>query len=190
MDEKSIGKTIRTIREDAGVTLTALAELTGMAKGSISKIENGATSAPLSTLLRIADALQVPLADFFEEDTTSPRYVLTKAGNGEAINRDGSRFGYTYRGLSLKLKDKAAEPFLLTIGPGDPAGEFRHGGEEFIYMLNGELEFTIGDEVLNLGPGDSLYFHADIIHRTKIIGEENAEFLCIFIQNRHKGGIR
>lgn len=188
MDEKSIGKTIRRIREDAGVSLTALAELAVMSKGSISKIENGSTSAPVSTLLRLADALRVPLSDFFEEEITSPRYVLTRAGNGEAINRDGSRFGYTYRGLALKLKNKMAEPFILTIRPGDPEGEFRHGGEEFIYMLRGRLEFTLGDEVLTLEPGDSLYFHADLIHRTKILGEENAEFLCIFIQDRQKGG--
>ena len=80
------------------------------------------------------------------------------------------------------MKRKAAEPFLLTIQPGDPQGEFHHQGQEFIYMLSGQMEFTIGDQRLRLGRGDSLYFDSSIVHSTRILGKRPAQFLCLFLQ--------
>ena len=107
-----------------------------------------------------------------------------------ARGKDGSlrvtvaAFGYSYEALALDMKQKAAEPFLLTIQPGDPQGEFHHAGQEFIYMLSGQMEFTVGEENIRLGPGDSLYFDSSISHGTHIIGKRPATFLCLFLQEQ------
>jgi quercetin dioxygenase-like cupin family protein len=86
----------------------------------------------------------------------------------------------------MNMPDKQAEPFLLTINPGDPVGEFRHDGQEFIYMLAGRMRFTVGDEVLALGPGDALYFDPTRVHKTEIVGGKPARFLCVFIQGTRR----
>lgn len=183
MDERAIGANIRSLREHAGFTVTALAKQAELTKSTLSKIETAQVSPPISTLMRIADALSVPLAEFFTEDDHQPAYVLTRKNEGDIISRDGSRFGYSYEALALEMRRKRAEPFVLTIKPGDPAGEFRHGGQEFIYMLAGRIEFTVGDDKLTLRPGDSLYFDPTHVHTTRVLGKQPARFLCLFIQD-------
>ena len=188
MDEQSIGANIRGLRGEAGVTLTALAKKAGMTKSTLSKIENGQVSPPISTLMRLAEALDVRLAEFFREADGGPAYVLTRKGQGRIISRDGSRLGYSYEGLALEMQDKLGEPFVLTIRPGDPVGEFQHGGEEFVYVLAGRMEFEIGDDVLKLGAGDSLYFDPNQVHRTRVLGTRPVRFVCVFIQDRSRRG--
>ncbi|MBL7007148.1 MAG: helix-turn-helix domain-containing protein [Spirochaetia bacterium] len=182
MNEQTIGLTIRKIRLKAGLTLAALAKESDLTKSTLSKIENGQVSTPISTLMRVAKALDVPLADFFYEEKREPQYILTKQGKGRIVQQDGTKLGYAYEGLALEKKDKIAEPFILTINPGDPPGDFHHEGQEFIYMLSGVMEFTIGADVLKLMEGDSLYFDSAILHKTQNIGNVPARFICVFIQ--------
>jgi transcriptional regulator with XRE-family HTH domain len=182
MDERTIGSTIRQLRTAAGLTLTALAKKAELTKSTLSKIENGQVSSPIATLMRLADALGVPLAEFFAEPQADPVYILTRKGKGRIISKDGSRFGYAYEGLALDMRHKSAEPFVLTIRPEDGVGEFKHGGEEFIYMLSGRLRFTLGKEEITLGPGDSIYFDPRQVHTTKALGKSPARFICVFVQ--------
>jgi transcriptional regulator with XRE-family HTH domain len=183
MDEGIIGNNIRTLRDRAGLTVTALALKSQMTKSTLSKIETGQISPPISTLLRIAEALDVTISEFFLEPEKSPLYVLTRKGQGRIITRDGSKLGYSYEGLALEMKKKIGEPFLLTIRPGDPPGQFQHGGQEFVYMLSGQMEFTVGGEALTLNPGDSLYFDPTHVHNTRVLGKSPAKFICVFMQD-------
>jgi len=183
MDEQTIGANIRRLRENAGLTLTALARQSDLTKSTLSKIETGQTSPPIGTLSRIAAALSLPLAEFFVEPQTDPPYVLTRKGKGKIISRDGSKFGYSYEALALDMRNKHVEPFVLTIRPGDPVGKFKHGGQEFIYMLSGRLAFTVGEDDLKLGPGDSIYFDPTLPHTTRVIGKTPVKFVCVFIQD-------
>lgn len=182
VNEHIIGTKIRQLRTAAGLTLTAVAELSNLTKSTVSKIETGQVSAPISTYIRIAEALGVQLADFFTESATSPPYVLTRKGNGHVISRDGSRFGYSYEALGLEMRDKHFEPFLLKIHPGDESATFQHPGQEFIYVLTGKIEFTIGSETLKLSPGDSLFFDPMNEHRVQVLGNRPATFLAFFSQ--------
>lgn len=183
VNEQSIGANIRELRVQARQSLTDLARAAGMTKGSLSKIETGCISAPISTLMRLADAMGVRLAEFFAEPDGHPAYALTRRGKGRLISRDGSRFGYSYEALASGMPGKGAEPFMLTVRPGDPVGRFQHGGQEFIYMLSGTLAFTVADEELTLRAGDALYFDPAVGHATRVVGKMPARFLCVFIQN-------
>lgn len=182
MDERSIGASIRRLRQERGQTLTALAKAAALTKSTLSKIETGQVSAPISTFLRIADALGVPLAQFFSEPDKAPPFVLTRKGEGKIITRDGSKFGYAYEALALEMRHKRVEPFLLTVRPGEK-GVFRHGGQEFIYMLSGKLQFSVGEHRMTLAPGDSLYFNPQFEHTGHVIGAVPAKFLAIFVQD-------
>ena len=186
MNEQSIGRNIRRLREETGLTLTALSQKAKMTKSTLSKIETGRVSAPISTLLRLAEAMAVTISEFFVEEETNPQFVLTRKGQGKLTSRDGSQLGYAYEALALEMKYKIGEPFLLTIKPGDPKGTFQHGGHEFIYMLSGKMLFTVGDHALHLNPGDSLYFDPTHVHTTQVAGKQPARFVCVFMQNMPK----
>lgn len=183
MDEIAIGANIRNIREAKKISLTDLAKRAGIAKGTLSKIETGQTSSPISTLLSIATALGVHLANFVKEDEPATRCVFTRADQRRLIVRDGSRFGYAYQGLAVGYPGRRMEPFVLTVGPDDEEGSFKHGGQEFIYLLSGTIEFTVGKEAYLMREGDSLYFDPSLPHRTRLVGQEPARLLCCFVQN-------
>lgn len=183
MEQYKIANRIRKLRKKAGLTLTAAAEKVDVNKATLSKIETGQISPPIATLMRIAKVLGVSITDFFVDSEPQPAYVLTRKDQGVLVSQDGSKFGYRYQALALEKRDKAAEPFLLTIEPTDPPGEFHHRGQEFIYMLSGRMEFTIDDERLELRAGDSLYFDSSSVHKTQVLGNSPAKFLCVFIQD-------
>jgi transcriptional regulator with XRE-family HTH domain len=190
MNEQIIGATVRQLRSSSGLTLTALAKKAGLTKSTLSKIENGQVSSPIATLMRLADGLDVPLAELFAEPPIDPPYVLTRKGKGQVVTQDGSRFGYSYEGLALEIRSKSAEPFLLTIRPNDGVGQFKHGGEEFLYMLSGRMRFTVGQETFILTAGDSLYFDPRQTHTTKALGKTPARFICIFMQASSRSQVR
>jgi transcriptional regulator with XRE-family HTH domain len=181
MNEKTVGENIRTLRLASRASLTEVAKRAKLTKSTLSKIENGQTSSPISTLLPIAAALGVRLGDFFREKEDRPRHILTRKGKGKLIVRDGSRFGYAYEALAANFPDKPVEPFLLTISPQDKEGCFRHRGHEFIYILTGKLDLTLGEEKITLRPGDSLYFDPTLPHSLKSLNQKPARFLCLFI---------
>jgi len=181
MDENIIGDNIRALRTGLEVSLTELARRASLDKSTLSKIERGNVSSPVSTLIRIAEAMGVPLVAFFDEHVEEPDYALTRKGEARIIAGSGTRFGYSYEALALGLQHKKAEPFLLTIQPGDPEGHFQHAGEEFIYMISGRMEFSVGDEKLILRAGDALYFNATTRHATRLLGTKPAKFVCVFI---------
>src|ERR1043165_4422706 len=156
MDECKVGENIRAIRAAAGLSLTEVARRAGITKSTLSKIEKGQTSSPISTLVVVAETLGVKLAEFFRESDVPVRYVLTRTGAGKKIDRGGANAGYTYEALAVEFPDKPVEPYLLTISPGDKEANFQHTGHEFVYVLSGDLEFNVGDAKLELHPGDSL----------------------------------
>jgi transcriptional regulator with XRE-family HTH domain len=182
MDERAVGENIRAIRVAAKASLTEVARRAGMTKSTLSKIENGQTSSPISTLVAVAGALGVHLAEFFRETAQAPQFVLTRRGHGKSIVRDGTRLGYSYEALAVDFPDKPVEPFLLTISPGDKEGRFQHGGHEFIHMLSGAIEFRLGDEAFRMRAGDSLYFDPRQTHVLKPLHGKPARFLCLFIE--------
>lgn len=186
MNEQSIGRNIRRLRQATGLTVTALAHKADMTKSTLSKIETGRVSAPISTLLRIARAMEATISEFFVEETVNPPFVLTRKGQGRLTSHDGSQWGYSYEALALEMRYKIGEPFLLTIRPGDPKGQFQHGGQEFIYMLSGRIIFTVGKHALRLHPGDSLYLDPTHVHTTQVLGKQPARFICVFMQNLSK----
>jgi transcriptional regulator with XRE-family HTH domain len=183
MDELTIGENIRKFRARAGLTLAVAAEKSNLSKSTLSKIERGQISPPISTLIRIAKALAVPISEFFIEEGENSPYVMTRKHKGQLLIRDGSKFGYSYEALAIGKRDKYVEPFLITINPHDPPGKFHHSGQEFIYMLSGGMNFTIGQETFALKAGDSLYFDSSQVHQTRVAGKHPAQFLCVFIQD-------
>jgi transcriptional regulator with XRE-family HTH domain len=180
--ERYIGNTIRELRQKHGLTIADVAEQVGISRGMLSKIENAQTATSLETLAKIASALGVSLATLFRNyNMPEGGAQHVKQGAGMEVVRRGTKRGHTYHLLAYDQGPlKQFEPFLITM---DDAAEvfptFEHPGFEFIYMLEGKLEYRHGQHTYLLEPGDSLTFQGEIPHGPEQLIELPIRFLAI-----------
>jgi len=181
--ERAIGHEVRTLRKKLGITGADLASATGISLGMLSKIENGNTSPSLTTLQSLAQALGVQVTAFFHRFEEQHDAVHVKAGEGVELERRGTRAGHQYNLLGHIGNNTAGvvvEPYLITLTTGsDVFPTFQHEGLEFLYMLEGEVQYRHGDRLYPMTPGDSLYFDADAPHGPEVLVKLPARFLSI-----------
>jgi len=164
MDENSelnVGRRLHSIREQRGLSMRALSERCGLSTNAISMIEHGENSPTVSTLQRLANALSVNIADFFQKETKQTM-VLVKKDQGLRSQSNG----VLMESLGIGLFNQRLEPFRMSIQPG--AGniddQISHSGQEFVHCLDGEIEYSIGDRTVLLEQGDSILFDATQHH--------------------------
>ncbi len=159
-----IGRTIKKLRTLRGMTLEELAEKSGCTPGFISQLERHQAAPSITTLYAIAEVLGVKVTDFFP-DVTNPAKVVRKEERG-TFKIEGSAVRYSL--LTTKFPHGALQAFILNFSPSKqalPTDEYRaHLGEEFIYILDGELRIWIGDVSHDLAAGDSIYFKSTTKH--------------------------
>lgn len=178
----NLGKTIRQLREQKGLSQDSLSTRTGLARSYITHIESGKKIPTISTLLSISDCLGVEIREFFErgeqEDEADPSVAIVKKDDRETLLK--TSLGYVYTGLAVKKRWKIMEPFLVRISPGiKRPGKFVHKSEEFMFILEGALRFTCNGKSTLLKEGDSVYFDSSLTHSLKIVGNKPAIFLSV-----------
>ena len=182
--EESVGVAIREIRQRHGLTLAQVSEQADISRGMLSKIENGQTSAGMDTLSRIARTLGVSMSMLFAKyDETGSSAQHIKNGQGMETVRRGTKSGHTYHLLAHNRGPaKLFEPFLITIADDSQRyPTFNHPGTEFLYMLEGEIEYRCGQETYLLQPGDSLTFQGVIPHGPGRLVKCPIKFLSIMV---------
>ncbi|AGT11400.1 transcriptional regulator, XRE family (plasmid) [Paracoccus aminophilus JCM 7686] len=167
--ESAIGRALRAVRQQQGMTVVELSGRTGISIGMLSKIENGITSPSLTTLQTLSHALSVPITTFFKSYEERREVQHLKAGQHVEVERRGTRAHYQYHLLGhigANNSGVVVEPYLivLTGGDDDVFPTFQHDGIELLYMLEGKVEYRHGDQTFLLEPGDSLIFDADERH--------------------------
>jgi transcriptional regulator with XRE-family HTH domain len=193
MDEKQIARNIKKIRLDRRLSQEKLGELSGLTKGYISKIEKSDKAPPLSTLSKIAHALDVDITILAAEDLESPEDVslcIVRKGEGKKIS-SATLVGYHYEALAYKKSGKNMEPFFL-MPAFDEKTIFSHEGEEFMYTLEGIHEFIYDNRKYILNEGDSIYFDSRIPHTGRSIGTQRAKILAVmysYKRNQHMNSI-
>jgi len=157
---------VRAFRKAAGLGVVELAKLAGLSSGMLSRIENGTISPSLATLQALALALQVPVTSLFREFEEVRDTTFVRAGQGLLVSRDGPRIGHEYRILGHTTSKRiAVEPYLMSYADAaEVFPVFQRPGNEFIYVLEGELTYRHGKKLYRMSPGDSLLFDADVPH--------------------------
>lgn len=153
-----IGRNIRAIRLKESLTQQQLADACSLSKGMISKVENGAVVPAIATLQKIATALHVKVSELIESTNQAPSVM--------AVNpfHDTSRFictqmRYWMYNPAVGLKDVATQPILIIAREGEVKPHLVcHPGEEYIFIFDGEMTFSVAGQVYLLRRGDSLFF--------------------------------
>ncbi|MBW3603782.1 MAG: XRE family transcriptional regulator [Actinobacteria bacterium] len=161
-----IARRAREFRTQGSLTVAGLAELTGLSKAMLSKIENAQTSPSLSTLSRLATAFDVPVTAFFRGFDDERDVVLVRGGQGLEIRHERRPHGHRYRLLgSMRGTHRRMEPMLVELLELDEVFPlFQHPGTELIYMLEGVMEYGYGRARYRLEPDDSLQFDGLVGH--------------------------
>jgi transcriptional regulator with XRE-family HTH domain len=161
---EAIGRRIRESRSALGLTLDQLAERSGVSRRMIVNVEAGTSNASIATLLRLATALHVSLAELVADAPEGERVVVSEATGREPLWRGSA-------GGSAVLVSAATTPDMLelwdwTLGPGDvyESDPHRPGTHELIHVLGGQLTLTVGDVVHHLRTGDAASAVADVAH--------------------------
>ena len=181
--EVAIGREVRALRKRQRLTGAELAALTGLSVGMLSKIENGSISPSLNTISSLAHALKVPLVQLFSGYEEDRGCMHVKAGAGVDIQRAGTRAGHHYQLLGhigSNASGVVVEPYMITLDhASDLFPTFQHEGIEFLYMLEGAVDYRHADQVYPLAAGDSLLFDADAPHGPERIVTLPARYLSI-----------
>ena len=189
--ERAIGAQVRRIRQSSGATLAEMAVRTGISKPMLSKIENAQTSCSLTTLARLADALDVPVTSLFRDADTPREAVFTPAGAGARIVARGTRVGHDYTLLGpLRGPHTRMEAHLVTLTEhsltqhgatqrGEEFPLFQHPGTELLYMLEGTMTYAHGDTSYTLHPGDALQLDGEGTHGPRELHTLPIRFLSV-----------
>jgi transcriptional regulator with XRE-family HTH domain len=181
MDEKQISKNIKKYRTFRGLSLGQLAQLTGLTKGYVSKIERSDKAPPFSTLVKLAGALGIDTNLLIEDDLEVPedtRLCIVRKDQGKTVATRETLYGYHYEALAHKKAGKNMQPYLITPAF-DEKGIFSHEGEEFLYVLKGTHEFIYDGERYILEEGDCVYFDSIVPHSGRSVGTEPNKLLAV-----------
>jgi transcriptional regulator with XRE-family HTH domain len=186
MHEELIAENIKTLRKQKKFTLQELADLTGLTKGYLSKIERSKKAPPYSTLNRIAMALGVDAAFLLGERlniSEDTRLSFTKKNQGKIVDivrtlSEGSLYGYSYEALAVDKPGKNMQPFIIEPAF-DEEAVFQHEGEEFMYVLEGRHEFIYDGKKYLMEEGDCVYFDSTAPHSGKSLGKKKAKLLAV-----------
>jgi DNA-binding transcriptional MerR regulator/mannose-6-phosphate isomerase-like protein (cupin superfamily) len=169
----AIGAHLRQLRARRHLSLAQVAEAVGISVGFLSALERSQMSGSVGTLRKLARFYKTNILDFFDVNGTGGRRV-------RPTERKVLEAGAGVRMELLAWGNTVMEPHLFRIAPEAGSGDpYTHEGEEFIYVLSGDLEITLHGEEHLLKPGDSFYFESSTPHRWKNPGREATVVLWV-----------
>ena len=181
--ERSIGRRVKALRHNADLTVSELSKRAGISSGMLSKIETGSTSPSLATLHSLSKALSVPVTSLFKLFEEQRDASFVRAGHGIVTERRGTRAGHQYQLLGhILTRSIIFEPYLITLSDrSDVFPIFQHTGVEYLYMLQGEVDYRHGTKIYKMRPGDSLLFDSDVPHGPEVLHKLPALYLSIIV---------
>ena len=170
-----IGEKIKDLRLSCELTQEELADRCELTKGYISQLENDLTSPSITTLIDILSALGTSLKEFFADDESEEKISFNKNEFIEKVTED-----YTLNWLVPNAQKNTMEPVHMRLNAGCSSDEdFPHEGEEFGFVLKGEIVIVIGKRKVKVKKGESFYFTSNKVHQIINKGNSVAEFIWV-----------
>ncbi|MBO4716089.1 MAG: cupin domain-containing protein [Verrucomicrobia bacterium] len=179
MAAMSVGKRIESFRKKKELTIENLAEKSGVKLQIIQAIENEEVVPSIGTMIKLARALGLRLGSFMDDQFKEDPLIVRKADRAERLQKSASSSdGYEYYSLGEGKPDRHTEPFYVVIDSKENHTS-SHEGEEFIYVVSGQLELTCGKTVEILNPGDTAYYDSLVPHSLRSAGTAPAEIVAV-----------
>jgi len=182
---QSVGKKIQQLREARKLSIEQLAEQCQTDVKVIEELESDQLVPSVAPLLKIARGLGVHLSTFLDDNPTSGA-VVARAGQSKTAIEFSGLGPYCvstleFHPLALNKKDRHMEPFIVDVNVSVPeeCTFSSHEGEEFIYVLKGEIEVLYADDRYVIGVGDSIYYDSTTPHQVKAVGDKDAQILAV-----------
>jgi transcriptional regulator with XRE-family HTH domain len=184
----NVGERVRQVRDKKGLSLEDVSQRTDIDVLMLSQIEQGAVAPPLGTIIKLAKALEMRMGYFISGEQERP-YTIVRHRDRKVVSRYDSKkakyYGYEYESLAPHKKDRHMEPFLVTLEAADTQDErSTHDGQEFIFVLQGQMEVRLGEELHILDPGDAIYYDSTVPHLVKTHGEKTTKILAVLYTER------
>jgi transcriptional regulator with XRE-family HTH domain len=180
--KESLGDRIRRVREMRGLTIRDLSSRTGIDIDTLERTESGEMSPALGQLARLGKALDMKMGYFISPGIDKLMTVVRK-DERRPISRYGEtksmEYGYFYESLAPEKADRLMEPFIVTLVPTDVEEFSTHAGQEFLYVLEGEMKVQVGDCVDFLKPGDAVYYDSNQPHLVRCVGTNVTKILAV-----------
>ena len=179
---ESLGDRIREVRETRGLNIKDLSSRTGIDVHTLERIESNKITPPLGQLVRLGRALDMKMGYFISPGVDKPMTVV-RHDERRPVSRYGevrsTQQGYFYESLAPDKANRLMEPFIVTLMPTDTEEFSSHDGQEFIYVLEGEMKVQVGDRVEFLKPGDAVYYDSNQPHLVRCVGENVTKILAV-----------
>ncbi|MBD3296176.1 MAG: cupin domain-containing protein [Candidatus Omnitrophica bacterium] len=175
-----IGKRLRDLRKEKGMTLNELSRKSGVALATLSRMENDKMTGTIQAHSSICKALGVSITELYKELENEQKTVDPLPGK-ERTEHYVHANKASYELLVSKAPGKKLMPLMMKIDSGGATQneQNRPGMEKFVYVITGTLEASVGDKNYTLKPGDSLYFDASLPHTFNNRTKKRAEAICI-----------
>ena len=187
---KRLGRKIKEIRNDYGLSQKKLSEDTGLSISLISRIENGLAMPSIATLQSISYSLKVDIGYFFKGEEPRQFVISPKTGRRTTVSGKG------YDNIEILIEGMATafmEPSIVTMAGRDQDHKIKpsvHDGQEFMYVLEGKIELTLGNKKYNLEKGDAAYWNGNIPHKGISLSKRPSKSLNVhFIPGKRVGAL-
>jgi transcriptional regulator with XRE-family HTH domain len=179
INKLNIGDRIKMLRITQKRTLQEIAEASDLSKSMISKIENNKSVPSVAALVKIAKALGTTISSLLEHDGWVNAMITTRKVAMENLTTTDK--GYSIYPYASEYHEKKMQPFLFVAKKDEIVPhEVSHEGEEFIYVIKGQMKMQVGDVSYVLNVGDSLYFNSVLKHGIMPVSDE-VVYLDIFV---------
>ena len=179
--EHQIAKRIQELRKRYRLTLQQVADKAGLSKSFLSKVERSSVSISIAALARVANALGVSLGEFFEDEETRVDVIYVPREQRRVVTGNRPALPYHYEMLLPRRGARQMQAAVISIDGARTKFELReHPGEQFLFLMEGEMEYICGGQEFTLRPGDCLYFKANIPHGPKLTAKQKVSYLVVF----------
>lgn len=183
MSNIHVGDKLKTLRETHRLSVADLSERSGVSVEAVELIEAEGSVSSLAPLVKLSRALGVRLGTLLDDDKgIGP--AITRAGEAAEVARESSletgssESPLMFFSMAQGRLSRHMDPFMIDVAPAAERSTSTHEGEEFIYVMSGELEVEYGKETHLLKEGDSIYYDSIVPHQVRG-GKEGARILAV-----------
>jgi transcriptional regulator with XRE-family HTH domain len=176
---KRLGERVKRKREGQGLKLSDLAQKVGVSSSALSQIENAKAFPSILTLKNIADCLHTTVGELIGENETLSKQPLIKNSEKKFVKKN--KTGTKLYLISHHDPLKQMETYLVEFEPGSDSRELMssHPGQEFCYVIEGNLEFVLEEKLFLLEKDDSFYFNSNVPHLAKNISKKKTKIIWV-----------